>query len=146
MGLGNYFKPKKPEQRPGAGSSTANEKQAPSMNPQTGNNSTLLQPLNNHLASQSSTRTSTSNQSNAGSNLMSGIKHEIMVNYLHQQQCANLWVSDDSGDSEGVLLRKGRDSYLTCPQQLERSPFATACSSLNVHVRNLENSFKLVNS
>ncbi|ATZ53330.1 hypothetical protein BCIN_09g01980 [Botrytis cinerea B05.10] len=133
MGLGNYFKPKKPEQRPGAGSSTANEKQAPSMNPQTGNNSTLLQPLNNHLASQSSTRTSTSNQSNAGSNLMSGIKHEIMVNYLHQQQCANLWVSDDSGDSEGVLLRKGRDSYLTCPQQLERSPFATACSSLNVH-------------
>ncbi|KAF7954180.1 hypothetical protein EAE96_005311 [Botrytis aclada] len=136
MGLGNYWKPKKPDQATGAGSSTFNEKQPATRNPQTGNNASLLQPMSNDPALQPSTRSSTSNRSNAasnsGSSLIGGIKYEVMVNFIHQQQCANLWVSDDSGDCEGVVLRKGRGTYLACPPQLGNSPFAAACASLNV--------------
>lgn len=142
MGLGNYFKPK-PEPATRAGSSTINEKQAPTGIPQTGNNASLLQPMNENPASQSSTRTSTSNRSNAGSNLIGGIKYEVMVNFIHQQQCANLWVSDDSGEFEGVVLRKARGTYLACPPQLGSSAFAAACASLNVQVSNSDKSFKL---
>jgi hypothetical protein len=65
---------------------------------------------------------------------MDDIKHEVMVNYLYQQQCSHLWVSDGSGESEGVLLRKARNHYLACPPQLANSPFAIACAELNVQV------------
>ncbi|KAL6857839.1 hypothetical protein ACO1O0_005282 [Amphichorda felina] len=60
------------------------------------------------------------------------IKHEVMVNYLYQQQCSQLWVSDGSGEAEGVLLRKSRGHYMACPPQLGSSPFAIACAALNV--------------
>lgn len=63
------------------------------------------------------------------------IKHEVMVNYLYQQQCSQLWVGDDSGIVEGVLLRKVRGQYMACPPQLGLSPFAIACAALNVQVR-----------
>lgn len=63
------------------------------------------------------------------------IKHEVMVNYLYQQQCSHLWVSDGSGEIEGVLLRKSRGQYMACPPQLGNSPFALACAALNVQVR-----------
>ena len=62
------------------------------------------------------------------------IKHEVMVNYLYQQQCAHLWVSDGSGEIEGVVLRKSRGHYMACPPQLISSPFALAASALNVQV------------
>lgn len=58
-----------------------------------------------------------------------------MVNYLYQQQCSHLWVSDGSGEIEGVLLRKTRGQYMACPPQLGSSPFAIACAALNVQVR-----------
>ncbi|KAL6901641.1 glycosyltransferase [Trichoderma evansii] len=60
------------------------------------------------------------------------IKHEVMVNYLYQQQCSQLWVSDGSGEIEGVLLRKARGHYMACPAPLASSPFALACAALNV--------------
>ncbi|EFX01856.1 hypothetical protein CMQ_4927 [Grosmannia clavigera kw1407] len=60
------------------------------------------------------------------------IKHEVMVNYLYQQQCSRLWVSDGSGEIEGVLLRKTRGQYMACPPQLVDSPFAVACAALNI--------------
>ena len=63
------------------------------------------------------------------------IKHEVMVNYLYQQQCSQLWVSDGSGEVEGVLLRKARGHYMACPPQLGNSSFAMACAALNVQVR-----------
>lgn len=62
------------------------------------------------------------------------IKHEVMVNYLYQQQCSHLWVSDGSGEIEGVLLRKSRGQYMACPPSLGNSPFAMACAALNVQV------------
>lgn len=66
--------------------------------------------------------------------MLDEIKHEVMVNYLYQQQCSQLWVSDGSGEIEGVLLRKARGHYMACPPQLVNSPFAQACCALNVQV------------
>lgn len=63
------------------------------------------------------------------------IKHEIMVNHIYQQQCSHLWVSDGSGEREGVLLRKSRGHYLACPQPLLDSNLARMCTQLNVQVR-----------
>lgn len=62
------------------------------------------------------------------------IKHEVMVNYLYQQQCSMLWVGDGSGEAEGVILRKARGRYMACPPALGHSPFAMACAALNVQV------------
>jgi len=62
------------------------------------------------------------------------IKHEVMINYLYQQQCSRLWVSDGSGEVEGVLLRKARNQYLACPPALTGSVFAMVCAELNVRV------------
>ncbi|KAK3372222.1 glycosyl transferase family group 2-domain-containing protein [Podospora didyma] len=71
-------------------------------------------------------------QSTGSSMFLDDIKHEVMVNYLYQQQCSYLWVSDGSGEIEGVLLRKSRGNYMACPPQLGSSPFAQACAVLNV--------------
>ncbi|CAK7234592.1 hypothetical protein SCUCBS95973_008988 [Sporothrix curviconia] len=60
------------------------------------------------------------------------IKHEVMVNYLYQQQCSRLWVADGSGDVEGVLLRKTRGQYMACPPALAESTLALACAALNL--------------
>ena len=62
------------------------------------------------------------------------IKHEVMVNFLHQQQCGHMWVADGSGMLEGVLLKKYRGEYLACPPDLINSEFAMACQALNVQV------------
>jgi hypothetical protein len=70
----------------------------------------------------------------AQSSYLDEIKHEVMVNYLYQQQCSRLWVSDGSGEVEGVLLRKARNRYLACPPTLTSSVFAMACAELNVQV------------
>lgn len=63
------------------------------------------------------------------------IKHEVIVNYLYQQQCSHLWVHEASGELEGVLPRKSRDSYMVCPSQLTRSAIGLACAALNLQVR-----------
>src|SRR5947209_8604179 len=70
----------------------------------------------------------------AQSSYLDEIKHEVMVNYLYQQQCSRLWVSDGSGEVEGVLLRKARNQYLACPPALTNSVFAVVCAELNVRV------------
>lgn len=71
--------------------------------------------------------------------MIDDIKHEVMVNYLYQQQSSHLWVNpnpapgESSGD-EGVLLRKSKGFYMACPTSLNNSLFAEACAALNVHV------------
>lgn len=65
------------------------------------------------------------------------IKHEIMINHIYQQQCSHLWVSDSSGECEGVLLRRSRGRYLACPQTLLNSTLARMCEQLNVPVRKI---------
>ncbi|KAL1866050.1 hypothetical protein Daus18300_006951 [Diaporthe australafricana] len=68
----------------------------------------------------------------ARTTFLDDIKHEVMVNYLYQQQCARLWVSDGTGELEGVVVRKSSDQYMACPRGLSSSPFAQAMSALGV--------------
>jgi hypothetical protein len=86
------------------------------------------------------------------SSVLKELKYEAMVNHLFQQQCSKschmlvirtklmwilgrLWLNDASGDIEGVLLRKSRGVYTTCPPTLAQSALAEYCSRLNLQVR-----------
>jgi hypothetical protein len=122
MGLGSYFKAKKPEPAAVVAEKPSSSSPQPNYNME-------LQPPTTRLGS---SRNSFSNRSTQSSMFLDEIKHEVMVNYLYQQQCSHLWVSDGSGEIEGVLLRKSRNTYMACPPQLGNSPFAAACAALNV--------------
>ncbi|ROV98715.1 hypothetical protein VMCG_06806 [Cytospora schulzeri] len=63
-----------------------------------------------------------------------------MVNYLYQQQCARLWVSNGNSGLEGVIVRKSRTQYLACPPQLAYTPFAHAIAALGVQCATTVNS------
>lgn len=126
MGLTNYFKPKKAAAAPTAPAEVVNEK--PSQVYGNGMGMSAAGTPKNYSSRASiapSTRSST---------MVDEIKHEVMVNYLHQQQCGHMWVADGSGQLEGVLLKKYRGEYLACPPDLVHSEFAMACQALNVQV------------
>ncbi|KAK0110003.1 hypothetical protein ONS95_002666 [Cadophora gregata] len=125
MGLGSYFKAKQPAP-PAAVIMT--EKPASSPSPHNSFNMELQPPQSRF----GSSRNSISNRSTQSSTFLDDIKHEVMVNYLYQQQCSHLWVSDGSGEIEGVLLRKSKNTYMACPPQLGNSAFASSCAALNV--------------
>jgi hypothetical protein len=134
MGIGSYFKAKKPEPAAEVSEKPTSTSPQPSYNME-------LQPPQSRFGS---SRNSLSNRSTQSSQFLDDIKHEVMVNYLYQQQCSHLWVSDGSGEIEGVLLRKSRNTYMACPPQLGSSPFAAACAALNVQVGNVD--FRYVSS
>ncbi len=94
----------------------------------------LLPPSSSHFSSRPQSISGRSIQSNTSSAILDEVKHEVMVNYLYQQQCAHLWVGDDSSGMEGVLLRRARGQYMACPPELGSSPLAVACAALNVRV------------
>lgn len=148
MGLGSYFKADRPEVTPTPSQVTS---QAPSFSqrhqtsamsekhPSTVGNGHDMElqpptPRNFSRPQSVSGRSIRSVRTNNSSMFMDDIRHEVMVNYLYQQQCSQLWVSDGSGDVEGVLLRKSRGHYMACPPQLGSTPFAMACAALNVQV------------
>lgn len=60
------------------------------------------------------------------------IRHEVMANYLFQQQCGSTWIGDGAGITEGVMVRKGPSDYLACPPGLLHSAFAQGCMALNL--------------
>jgi hypothetical protein len=66
--------------------------------------------------------------------LADDIRHQVLLNHLHQQQRSLLWIQDTSGTVEGVMIRKGRSDYMYSPPQLVTSPFARAMKTLNVQV------------
>lgn len=57
-----------------------------------------------------------------------------MVNYLHQQQLEHMW--SDGTPGEGVVLKKSRDQYTSCPAELSQyeGGFFDAARKLNVKV------------
>ena len=128
MGLTSYFKPKKAAAAPAASSEVVNEK--PQMYGSGMGMSAAGTPKN--FSSRASIAPST-----RSSTMVDEIKHEVMVNYLHQQQCGHMWVADGSGQLEGVLLKKYRGEYLACPPDLVHSDFAQACQALNVQVSSI---------
>lgn len=142
MGIGSYFKadkaPAKPDATPASPpkkttkhqpQTSVSEVPTPSLRPDS-----ELHPPTPRYGSRPQSISGRSVRS-TGSSVLDEIKHEVMVNYLYQQQCSHLWVSDGSGEVEGVLLRKSRGQYMACPPQLGSSPFALACAALNVQVR-----------
>lgn len=134
MGLGSYFKASKPTASVAYTpaqqvSDTMTEMPPPGLSQRP--STTNLHRDSRYGSSKASIAPST--RSNKSS-FIDDIKHEVMVNYLYQQQCSHLWVSDGGGESEGVLLRKARNHYLACPPQLATSAFAAACAELNVQV------------
>ncbi|GFP57349.1 hypothetical protein ACSS6W_010370 [Trichoderma asperelloides] len=147
MGLGNYFKAstKKAEQETPAPPPPAKLAPPPRLQHE-GRQSVLsekspssasvndmdLQAPTPRFHSRPQSSSGASTPSIQSSLFLDDIKHEVMVNYLYQQQCSQLWVSDGSGEIEGVLLRKARGHYMACPAQLASSPFALACAALNV--------------
>jgi hypothetical protein len=62
------------------------------------------------------------------------VKHQVMVNYLYQQQGNNGWRSSSDNESQGILLRLSKDNYLSHPPQLAQSALAEALKNLNVQV------------
>jgi hypothetical protein len=128
MGIGSYFKAKKPD--PPAQPAVI-EKPASTTSPH-GSYQMELQPPNSRFGSSRNSVSARSTRSTQSSQFLDDIKHEVMVNYLYQQQCSHLWVSDGSGEIEGVLLRKSKNTYMACPPQLGSSSFAAACAALNV--------------
>lgn len=128
MGLKGYFKAPRPKEKPPVAYHVSSEK-APAPSPGDGG---LLQPAPAHTRRNSS---APSTRSTGSSVFFDEIKHEVMVNYLYQQQCSYLWVGELAGEAEGVLLRKQRGHYMACPPQLAASPLATSCAALNVQVR-----------
>ncbi|KAH8886396.1 hypothetical protein GQ53DRAFT_658219 [Thozetella sp. PMI_491] len=138
MGIGNYFKAEKPAPPPNApprAVTKARNQGSVSEKPpseRTSSHDLDLLPPTPRYQSRPQSISGRSTKSNGSSMFLDDIKHEVMVNYLYQQQCSHLWVSDGSGEIEGVLLRKTRGQYMACPPQLGNSPFAVACAALNV--------------
>lgn len=62
------------------------------------------------------------------------MRNEVMVNYLYQQQCTNLWVAESAGATEGCILRRDQGDYTTCPHTLQHSSFHKSMMILNVQV------------
>ena len=62
------------------------------------------------------------------------IKCDVMVNWLYQQQMERLWTA--GGRDEGVMLKKGRSTYASCPADIADEPygFFKAIETLNVRV------------
>lgn len=60
------------------------------------------------------------------------IKCDVMVNYLHQQQLESMWST--GGPGEGVVLKKLKDRFTCCPDDLSlyRGELFDAVSALNV--------------
>lgn len=62
------------------------------------------------------------------------IRHEVMCNYLYQQQSGKLWIDNREDLEQGVVIRRSRGHYVAAPPDLAYSRFAANCSALNVQV------------
>ena len=126
MGLKSYFVPQKPTQDSNiedaevVPSNKTDEGPAPSSGANTQNNST---PWTSRPASFVTDEE------------MSDTRCEIMVSWLHQQQIEKTWFDGRASD-EGVVLKKSKDEYACCPENLADEPngFCTAVEMLNVRV------------
>lgn len=131
MGLGDYFKSKAPIPTPTPAPKNSHLAEKSVAHSPDGSFHMDLQPPASKFTS---SRNSISNRSTHSSAFLDDIKHEVMVNYLFQQQCSALWVGEGSGKTEGALLRKSKNDYVTCPGTLVGSPLGVACAALNTQV------------
>ncbi|KAL9092826.1 MAG: hypothetical protein Q9165_004244 [Trypethelium subeluteriae] len=140
MGLFNYLRTRGVEEIPNAGTSGSQPLTAEQMKDSTVQSSLPTEPGSHDGPPGSGTsgpcnkRVSRASMTPSlrSSSFMDDIKHEVMVNYLHQQQCARMWIVDTGSVNEGVLVRKTRGIYMACPPQLRESDFASAVAALNL--------------
>lgn len=59
-------------------------------------------------------------------------RHEVMVNYLFQQQCSTMWIGYDASDNEGVMVRRTMGDYVACPPNIMESVFARGVRQLSL--------------
>jgi hypothetical protein len=124
MGLGSYFKSsKKADKDATTATKTAD---LPPLDEK------VPKPFGPYGHGSSRASISPSVRSSSRTSMMEEIKHEVMVNYLFQQQCARMWIGDGTGESEGILIRKTKTSYLACPPDLITSRFAAGVMALNL--------------
>lgn len=62
------------------------------------------------------------------------IRHKVILNHIWHKQNALAWISNHSGECEGVIIRKSRDEYLCRPAALANSTFARAVADMNLQV------------
>jgi hypothetical protein len=149
MGIGSYFKAAQPapppsmasargtpsgSRQPGGLTPYTDDKQGSRTDSSNGVHELADRGYQSSRPGSVTTRSFRSGRTNGSSLFLDEIKHEVMVNYLYQQQCSHLWVADGSGEIEGVILRKARGQYMACPPQLVTTPFGAACAQLNVQV------------
>ena len=80
--------------------------------------------------------------STRSSSYVDDIKHEVMVNYLYQQQQSNLWIHDVRDREEGVLIKKARDVYMGAPPEVVHSQFGWCVRQMNVPVSSASKNYK----
>ncbi|KAH8661986.1 glycosyl transferase family group 2-domain-containing protein [Xylariales sp. PMI_506] len=135
MGVVNYFKASKKPNNKGKGPEIQTPDQGASekkvLSSDTHHGPSAHGPPHSHKSSETP-KLERSRRTSYSSTFLDDIKYEVMVNHLYQQQCSHLWISDGSGEIEGVLLRQYKGQYLTCPPELSESPIAVACAALNV--------------
>ncbi|KAH7037098.1 glycosyl transferase family group 2-domain-containing protein [Microdochium trichocladiopsis] len=132
MGLKSYFLPGAPAAPAGSTSpsqTTADGNAQPSR-PSALEHAHHLRNPSKHLRAPSISGKST--RSLASSIFVEDIRHEVVVNYLYQNQMGKNWIVDGSGEVEGALVRRARNDYVACPDGLGDSPFASAIMTLNV--------------
>jgi hypothetical protein len=74
---------------------------------------------------------------NGSSIHVTDMKADVMVNWLYQRQREKMWTF--GGYDEGVILKKTRDEYMSCPSKLlqNRDGFHDSARKLNVKVCSL---------
>ncbi|CZT49585.1 uncharacterized protein RSE6_10455 [Rhynchosporium secalis] len=75
------------------------------------------------------------NSSSALPNLIGAtIQHEMIVEYLYQQQRSRCWISNLGSTEEGAFMRESWSSYVTAPVLLSDSILAQALVDLNAEI------------
>jgi len=80
------------------------------------------------------------------------IQHEMIVEYLYQQQRSRCWISDINSLEEGAFMRDSWNSYITAPVLLSASVLAEALVDLNAEIvitlrsKVVETAFRLMDS
>lgn len=71
----------------------------------------------------------------SGASRIVDMRHDIVIKHLHEQQRSHHWIGDRARtEVEGVLLRKSRGNYLTCPSDLKDSHLAMAIDHMDCQV------------
>ncbi|PNS19283.1 hypothetical protein CAC42_2460 [Sphaceloma murrayae] len=128
MGFASYFKANK-----GASEKNVLPTSSPAPAPGTAPSTSPGSPQVPHSPRPGSLAPSTRSRRTARSTFLEGIKHDVMCNYIFQQQCVKMWIGEYAGEYEGVLVRKSPNQYVASPPELAQSAFAQGAHSMNVH-------------